>query len=266
MSAESFARVERDGATLIVTITRAERSNALHSAAHFQLAGIFDAFEADASARVAIITGEGDRSFSAGNDLKAQAEGGPMERPPSGFGGLTLRRDRTKPVIAAVNGVALGGGFEMVLACDLAVAAPHARFALPEVRLGLVPLAAMHLLPRQLGAKNAMALLLNAKALSAHEALGLGLINDVTAEKGALDAAKALAQRLQRASPAAIAALMDIVRRSLRTPDVFEALGADYDSLNRLRRSADFVEGPRSFAEHRAPVWSTGPEHDRDGE
>lgn len=257
MSRESFATVERDGPITVVTITRAERSNALHSAAHFQLSAIFDAFEADPEALVAIITGEGDRSFSAGNDLKAQAEGGPMERPPTGFGGLTKRRNRTKPIIAAVNGIALGGGFEMVLACDLAVAAPNARFALPEVRLGLVPLAAMHLLPRQVGAKNAMAILLNAKALNAQEALALGLVNEVTAEGGALAAAKALAARIApRGSPAAIATCLDITRRSMRTPDVFEALDADYDSLDQLRKSPDFIEGPKSFAEKRPPVWA----------
>ena len=254
---ESFATVERDGPIMVVTITRMKRSNALHSAAHFQLSKIFDEFEADTEALVAIITGEGDRSFSAGNDLKAQAEGGPMERPPTGFGGLTKRRNRTKPVIAAVNGIALGGGFEMVLACDLAVAAPNARFALPEVRLGLVPLSAMHLLPRQLGSKNTLALLQNTKALNAHEALALGLINEVTAEGGALEAAKKLAQRIAfRGSPVAIAACLDITRRSLRTPDVFEALDAAYESLDRLRTSPDFIEGPKSFAEKRPPIWA----------
>jgi crotonobetainyl-CoA hydratase len=253
------ARVDREGPIFIVTITRPERSNALHSAAHFELSAIFDAFEADPALLVAIITGEGDRSFCAGNDLKQQAEGGPMERPASGFAGLTKRRNCSKPIIAAVNGVALGGGFEIVLACDLAVASPNARFALPEVRNGLVALAGMHLLPRQIGSKTAMAILLAGKALTASDALDLGLINEIAAENGALEAARALAQRVLRGSPEAIATCLDITRRSLRTPDVFEALENNYESLARLRASADFIEGPRSFAEHRQPIWAKRP-------
>ena len=144
----------------------------------------------------------------------------------------------------------------MVLACDLAVAAPNARFALPEVRLGLVPLAAMHLLPRQVGPKNALALLLNAKALGAEEALSLGLINEITAEKGALDAAKVLERRIIRGSPTAIATCLDITRQSLSTPDVFDALEARYESLE-LCAQARLIEGPKSFAEKRPPVWAT---------
>lgn len=249
-------RITREGEILVVTITRPERANALHSAAHFELAQIFDDFEADSSLRVAIITGEGETSFSAGNDLKVQAEGGAMERPPSGFAGLTRRRNRTKPVVAAVNGVALGGGFEIVLACDIAVAAPHARFALPEVRRGLVALAGMHLLPRQVGSKAAMAILLAGKWLTASEALSLGLINEISTENGALDAAKGWAQRLLRGSPQAIATCIDIVERSRSTPDVHDALDQDYESLTKLRASADFLEGPKAFSEGREPKWS----------
>ena len=149
-----------------------------------------------------------------------------------------------------------GEEFEIVLACDLAVAAPNARFALPELRHGLVPLAGMHLLPRQVGSKTAMAILLAGKALSAAEALSLGLINEITPERGALEAAKAMGNRILRGSPEAVATCLDIVARSLRTPDVFDALDNEYDSLTRLRASADFVEGPRAFAERRQPIWS----------
>jgi crotonobetainyl-CoA hydratase len=115
----------------------------------------------------------------------------------------------------------------------------------------------MHLLPRQLGPKNALAILLNAKALGAEEALSLGLINEITAEKGALDAAKVLARRIIRGSPTAIATCLDITRQSLSTPDVFDALEARYESLELLRASPDFIEGPKSFAEKRPPVWAT---------
>ena len=249
------ARCDRSGAIWTVTIARESRANALHAAAHFELARIFDAFERDAAARVAIVTGAGDRAFSAGNDLKVQAEGGAMDRPPSGFGGLTKRR-AVKPVIAAVNGAAIGGGFEIVLACDLAIAAPHARFALPELSHGLVPLAGMHLLPRQIGRKAAMAILLAGKALTADQALDLGLINEIAADRPVLEAARALAERIVQRSPAATAACLDIVRRSLATPDVSAALDASYESLDALRASDDFREGPLAFAEGRKPRWS----------
>jgi enoyl-CoA hydratase/carnithine racemase len=257
---QSSVQTVREGALLVVTITRTARGNALHSAAHFELARIFDDFEADPSLRVAIITGEGERSFCAGNDLRVQAEGGAMERPPTGFAGLTKRKNRTKPVIAAVNGVAIGGGFEIVLACDLAFAVPHARFALPEVRRGLVALAGMHLLPRQVGSKTAMAVLLGGKWLTASEALNFGLINEITAENGAMEAAKTWAQRLLLGSPQAIATCIDIVGRSLRMPDVHEALDHDYESLRKLRNSADFAEGPKAFSEGRPPKWSLSEE------
>lgn len=252
---DSYIKVARDDAILTVTIDRTYRSNALHSPAHFELSAIFDAFEKDASLRVAIITGAGERSFCAGNDLKVQAEGGPMERPPTGFAGLTMRSGRSKPVIAAVNGVAFGGGFEIVLACDLAVAAPNAWFGLPEVRRGLVPLAGMHLLPRQLPIKPAMAVLLAGRNISAQQALGFGIVNEVTEQHGALAAAQLLAKRILKGSPQAIATCLDIVERSRSTPDVQDALSSPYASLDRLRASEDFVEGPRAFAEGREPNW-----------
>jgi enoyl-CoA hydratase/carnithine racemase len=115
----------------------------------------------------------------------------------------------------------------------------------------------MHLLPRQVGSKTAMAMLLAGKQLAAAEALALGLINDVTPPGGALDAARALAQRVLKGSPKAIATCLDIARRSATVPDVQEALRGRYDSLDALRRSADFIDGPKSFAERRAPSWIT---------
>lgn len=253
----SFAKTERRGPVLIVTIDRPERRNALHSAAHFELSKIFDDFETDSGLRVAILTGTGDRAFCAGNDLKVQAEGGSLERPPSGFAGLTKRSDRTKPIVAAVNGVALGGGFETVLACDLAVATTGSRFALPEVGVGLVPLAAMHLLPRQLPGKRALAVLLAGSVITGEEALSYGLVNELVAPGEALAAALRWAERLLAGSPIAIATCLDIVEHSLRTPDVRVALAAEYASLDRLRASEDFREGPLAFAQKRRPRWST---------
>ena len=136
-----FFKADRDGHILTITLNRPERMNALHSPAHFELHEIFDEFENDPEIWVGILTGEGDRAFSAGNDLRWQAEGGSREKPKSGFGGITERFERTKPLIAAVNGVAMGGGFELALACDVIIAAENALFALPEPKVGLAALA-----------------------------------------------------------------------------------------------------------------------------
>ena len=138
-----YCTTERDGRLFLVTLNRPERMNALHWMANEELAGVFDAFEADSELWVAIVTGAGERAFCAGNDLKYQAieaKGSLKPLPPSGFAGLTGRYHMTKPVIAAVNGVAMGGGFETALACDLIVASESAVFALPEPRVGLAAL------------------------------------------------------------------------------------------------------------------------------
>jgi hypothetical protein len=147
-----FCRVERDGRLFTVTIDRPQVMNALHPPANFELEKVFDEFVADPDLWVAIITGAGDRAFSAGNDLKVQASAGEgIEIAPTGFAGLTSRFDDAKPVIAAVNGLALGGGFEIALACDLLIASQNASFGLPEPRVGLAAMAGgMHRLPRQI--------------------------------------------------------------------------------------------------------------------
>ena len=175
--------VERRGRITIFTINRAEAMNALDRTAHFALAAEFDSFAADPDQWVAIITGAGERAFCAGNDLKQILTPGDELVPPTGFGGLTARYDMTKPVIAAVNGIAFGGGFEMVLACDLAVASANVTFALPEVRVGLAAMAGgMLRLPRSIGPKKAAELIMTARRIDADEALSLGLINKVVGQ------------------------------------------------------------------------------------
>src|SRR5271163_3803073 len=180
--AYEFVRVERDGPITTVTLNRPEVMNALHSPAHFELGEVFDNFAADPGQWVAIVTGAGERAFSAGNDLKHQAGGGKLGSPPSGFAGLTSRFDLTKPLIAAVNGVAMGGGFEIALACDLIVASEAAIFALPEPRVGLAALAGgLHRLPRQIGLKRAMSMILTGRRVPASEGEALGFVNEVAA-------------------------------------------------------------------------------------
>lgn len=253
-----FCKVDHDGHLLIVTIDRPEVMNALHPAGNAELAGVFDEFAADPDLWVAIITGAGDRAFSAGNDLKHQAGGGDRSgQPATGFGGLTSRYDLTKPVIAAVNGVAMGGGFEIALACDVIVASENAVFALPEVRVGLAALAGgLHRLPRAIGVKQAMGMILTGRRVPAAEGLALGFVNEVVPEGEALAAARRWAELILEGSPMSVRASKQAVYQGLEHAGVEAASGASYSAVGDMVRSADFVEGPKAFAEKRPPRWS----------
>ncbi len=251
-----YHKTERDGHVLVVTLDRPERMNALHSPAHFELHETFDEFENDPDLWVGILTGAGDRAFSAGNDLKFQAEGGARDKPPSGFGGITERFDRTKPLIAAVNGVAMGGGFELALACDVVIAAGNARFALPEPRVGLAALAGgLHRLPRAIPVKRAMGMILTGRHVPAAEGYELGFVTQLAPEGEALSAARAFAAQILECSPVSIRASLDVARRGLEHADIRDAMLMQYASVKTLRESEDMVEGPRAFAEKRKPNW-----------
>lgn len=252
-----FTTTEQDGHVLVVTINRPERMNALHPPANAELGAIFDMFEANDDLWVAIITGAGDRAFSAGNDLVYQAQGHPKWYAPQGFGGLTNRHDRAKPVIAAVNGVAMGGGFEVALACDMIIASENARFALPEPRVGLAALAGgVHRLPRQIGLKHAMGMILTGRHVPAAEGKELGFVNEVVPQGEALAAAKRWAAMILECSPVSVRTSLDVVRRGLEEADLETAMKAPYASVDALRKSQDFIEGPKAFAEKRKPNWT----------
>lgn len=252
-----FCKVETDGRLLVVTIDRPEVMNALHPAANAELAAVFDDFAADPELWVAVVTGAGDRAFSAGNDLKYQAGGGDRSgQPAAGFGGLTSRFDLTKPVIAAVNGVAMGGGFEIALACDLVIASENAVFALPEVRVGLAALAGgLHRLPRTIGVKQAMGMILTGRRVSAAEGMALGFVNEVVPEGQALEGAKRWAALVLEASPMSVRASKQAIYEGLEHAGVEAATGVRYAAVEAMVRSEDFVEGPRAFAEKRSPDW-----------
>jgi enoyl-CoA hydratase/carnithine racemase len=251
-----FCSVERDGRVLVVTINRPEVMNALHPPANLELDAVFDEFAADSELWVAILTGAGDRAFSAGNDLKFQASGGRMEQVPHGFGGLTARYDLDKPVIAAVNGVAMGGGFEIVMACDLVVASERAIFALPEPRVGLAALAGgIHRLPRQIGLKPAMGILLTGRRVDAREALSLGIANEVVSHAELLPAARRWAEQILECAPLSVRASKQAAMQGLECASIQEAVAARYEGIAAMVRSQDFVEGPRAFAEKRKPNW-----------
>ena len=251
-----YCTTERDGHVLVVTLNRPERMNALHSPAHFELDRVWSEFEADPDLWVGILTGTGERAFSAGNDLKFQAEGGTREKPASGFGGLTTRFDRTKPIIAAVNGVAMGGGFELALACDVIIAARNARFALPEPKVGLAALSGgLHRLPRAIGEKQAMGMILTARHVPAAEGYQLGFVTTLVDDGQALSEAKLFAAQIEECSPVSIRTSLDVVRKGLDHASIANAMRAEYDSVRTLYSSEDMVEGPLAFAEKRKPHW-----------
>jgi enoyl-CoA hydratase/carnithine racemase len=251
-----FCKVEREGRLTIVTMNRPEVMNAMHYPAHLEMEKIWDDFAADPEQWVGIITGAGDRAFSAGNDLKFQASGGKRGFVRSGFAGLSSRFELDKPVIAAVNGVAMGGGFETALACDLIIAAENARFALPEPRVGLAALAGgVHRLPRTIGLKRAMGMMLTGRHVPAREGYELGFVTAVVPEGQALAEAKKWAAQILECSPMSIRATKQAAMRGLGMANVADAYRMEYEAVIAMRNSEDFIEGPKAFAEKRKPNW-----------
>ena len=250
-----YSIVEKADHILTVRINRPDRLNALHPPANAELGEVFDDFAADDDMWVAIITGEG-RGFSAGNDLRYQAEGGERVPTPRGFGGLTSRFDMSKPVIAAVNGVAMGGGFEIALACDLIIASENAKFALPEPKVGLAALAGgLNRLPRQIGPKRALGMILTGRHVSPEEGKELGFVNDVVSHDALMNAAMDWAKQICACAPLSIRASKDVVYKSLDSASLQDAMEGKYDSVKAMVKSEDFIEGPKAIAEKRAPNW-----------
>jgi crotonobetainyl-CoA hydratase len=249
-----------EGQTLVVTLDR-PKANAIDVTASRALYAAFDRLRRDPALRVAILTGAGERFFSAGWDLKAAAagEGVDADHGPGGFAGLTEFFDIGKPVIAAVNGLAFGGGFELVLAADLVVAAEHAEFALTEVTLGLVPDAGgLIRLPARLPRPIAAELLLTGRRFGAAEAARWGLVNRVVPGAELMTTARGLADAICAAAPLAVAAALEILRET-------EGAGAGagfaiqhgdgLPAYRAMRGSQDATEGARAFAERRTPRW-----------
>jgi enoyl-CoA hydratase/carnithine racemase len=257
-----YSKVEIEGRVMVVTINRPEVYNALHPMANQELADAFDTFAADPEMWVAIITGAGDKAFSAGNDLKYHAElrartGGRPQSPRHGFGGLTNRHDLDKPVIAAVNGVAMGGGFEIALAADIIIASEQARFALPEPRVGLAAGAGgMQRLSRQIPLKQAMGMMLTGRHVTAEEGYRLGFVTAVVPHANLMAEARRWAGQILECSPMSIRATKQVVMRSLDVPSLEIAMrNANYPAYVAMTQSDDTIEGPRAFAEKRRPNW-----------
>jgi crotonobetainyl-CoA hydratase len=242
-------RTREAGGVLTIVLDR-PRANAVDVATSHALYEAFARLEAAPDLRVGIVTGWGDRFFCAGWDLKAAAAGEPVDADhgPGGFAGLTEFHGRRKPVIAAVNGIAAGGGFELALAADLLVAAEHAQFSLPEATLGIIPDSGGVLrLPRRLPRPLALELLLTGRVLAASEALAHGLANQVE-----------LAARIVASAPLAVAAILEVLEatdgQSVQDGYATLRLGA-LPGYAAMLGSEDAAEGPAAFAERRPPVW-----------
>jgi enoyl-CoA hydratase/carnithine racemase len=257
-----FIIVEQSDHITTVTINRPERMNALHPYATIEMSKAFDAFQEDPDQWVAIVTGAGEKAFCAGNDLKWQAENGGEKvrelrrEAKGGFGGLHLRTQCFKPIIAAVNGFALGGGFEIVLSCDIVIAAENASFGLPEPRVGLMAGAGgVHRLPRQIPYHIAMGVILAGKRLSAADALHYGMANEVVAPSQLLQTAHDWAKEIIKGAPLSVQASKEASVTGL-AGSLDSALVSTFPINARMLTTEDYVEGPRAFAEKRAPNWN----------
>ncbi|MDP9329895.1 MAG: enoyl-CoA hydratase-related protein [Actinomycetota bacterium] len=254
----SGVRTEHRGPILEITLDR-PKANAIDSATSRALGEVFAAFGDDDASSVAVLTGAGDRFFSAGWDLKAAVEGDTEEWGRGGFAGLTELFGLDKPVIAAVNGYAAGGGFELALACDLIVASTSATFFLPEVNLGFVPDAGGVLrLPKRLPRTIAMEMLLTGRRMGAEEAARWGLVNRVVDPGDLMRSAHELADQIASGAPLATRAVKAIVGATaeMTEEEGYAALHAGrVPAYQRALESEDANEGPRAFAEGRDPVW-----------
>ena len=268
-----FIVVRRSSQVTTITLSRPEVMNAIHPPMHAELQRALDAFAEDAEQRVCVLTGAGERAFCAGSDLKFAAASesgigaGKRAYPRSGYGGIAERFDLTKPVIAAVNGVALGGGFEIVLACDLVIAADTALFGLPEPLVGAIALGGgLHRLPRQIGLKPALGIILTGRKVGAAEGKVLGFVNEVVTRAELAAAVERLTADILRCSPVATQASKEVVYRGLAEPSLADAMRnqRDYAGCRAWLESEDIREGPRAFAEKRSPNWSIGSRADKD--
>jgi crotonobetainyl-CoA hydratase len=251
-------KVTRDGAVLEVRLDR-PKANAINLAASHRLNDIVSEFRDDESLRIAIITGTGERFFSAGWDLKAATEGEESDEDwgPGGFGGLNYPRNLNKPVIAAINGIACGGGFELMLGADIIVAEEHATFALPEINVAVLADAGTIKLRRRIPYHVAVEFLMTGRWMDAAEAKHWGLVNYVVPKGDALKKAHEVAAKLASGPPLLFPAIKQLMRHSemVAEHEAFE-LHDSLDTVQKVLRSDDLKEGTRAFTEKRAPRWT----------
>ena len=248
--------VTKDGPIARILLNRPAQMNAITTKMHNLLDRAFDDFAADDSQRVAVVSGAGDRAFSAGSDLK---DGIGKHYPRGGYAGLIERFDLAKPVIAAVDGFALGGGFELALACDLIIASDRASFGLPEPLVGAVALGGgLHRLPRQIGLKQAMGLILTSRRVSAEEGFRMGFVNEVVPAAQLDETVAGYCKDILKGAPISIEASKMTVQQGLQEDSLEDAMKAQesYSEFMKWRESEDTMEGIKSFTEKRKPNWT----------
>lgn len=254
-----FIIYEKKGHVATLTLNRPEVLNAMHAPSNTECAVAVEDFENDDDAWVLVVRGAGDRAFSAGMDLRYRPpEGQAVPPPPAGFAGLTNPRYRkaSKPVIAAVHGYALGGGFELALACDIVIAADNATFGLPEVNRGRMPGGGgVHRLPRQLPLKVAMGFMLTGRNISAEEAQRWGLVNEVVPVAELDEAVDRWVTQIIEAAPLAVRAIKEASMQGLEM-SLEEAYNTAFPGATAMRASNDYREGSAAFAERRKPNWT----------
>jgi crotonobetainyl-CoA hydratase len=255
-----YCKVETIDHILLVTIDRPKVLNALTFAAHAELAAVFDNFEKNSELWVAILTASGDRAFCVGKDLKTKAKSGdPKTLPETGAAGLTHRWTLNKPVIAAIDGLALGGGFEIALACDLIVASESSTFGLPEPKVGLAAYAGgLQRLPKIIGKARAMEMILTSRRVTAVEGKEFGFVNYVVRRPyRVIDKAISLANEICESSPMSIRASKESVQKGLSESSLKKAMEAQkhYPAMVEMFASKDAKEGRLAFAEKRKPEW-----------
>jgi enoyl-CoA hydratase len=247
---------ERRGNVEILTINRPEARNAINGAVSRAMSGAMDELATDADCWVVVITGSGDKAFSAGMDLKAfsSGEGGDIMGANGGFGGLT-QREFPKPIIAAVNGSALAGGFEIMLSCDLVVAAEHATFGIPEAKRGLIAGAGgLIRMPKRLPMAVALELAMTGDPIDAERAYALGLVNKVVPADQLMAEAVALAERIAANAPLAVRYSKSVMKRAAEVSES-DGWAINTEAVGVVFTSADAMEGPIAFAEKRPPKW-----------
>jgi crotonobetainyl-CoA hydratase len=257
--ADGPLRTTRTGAVLEVVLDR-PKANAIDAATSRLMGECFAAFRDDPALRVAIVTGGGDRFFSAGWDLEEAALGAPPDSDYGigGFGGLQQLPNLNKPIIAAVNGMAVGGGFELALSADLIIAADRARFALPEIRAGTLADAATIKLPRRIPYHVAMDMLLTGRWMEAEEAMRWGLLKEIVPAGQLMERARELATLLAQGPPLVFEAIKEVARetQTLSEQDAVTRVAArKFPTVDRLYSSEDQIEGARAFVQKRDPVW-----------
>lgn len=252
-----FIKTEKKGHILVVTMNRPDVYNAVHADMHHEMAKCWDEFAADQDLWVAVLTGAGDKAFSAGNDLKATATSGSTKgMPDSGFAGLSSRFDLEKPIVAAVNGFAMGGGFETALSCDILIASENAKFALPEVKVGFFAAASgVQRLSRYIGRLAAQEMMFTGRTIMADEALKMGCVNEVVPHDKLMARAMEKAEELCTVSPSAVKATKRVLNDMYARDGMQDSIAYSREVIADLSKTEDFREGVNAFVEKRKPQW-----------